>query len=289
MHEFRSFGKIERIEKLTMTITQKVHGTNAQVNIYEDEKGVKQLKCGSRTRWLTRTDDNYGFCTHVEAHRDEFIEKLGLGRHYGEWAGKGINSGEGLDCRNFYLFNHWKFEDKFKAQIGNPNLKLLPPNTYVIPVLVSKIIYKGLNYENSFTNYVEYWMNYLSRYGSRLYCAQGFRSPEGIVIQLGDQYFKKVFDPEETGWTKSPKPKNDRVIDANYDHLMQPIRLQKLFSRDEAYMRDYPKSLPSIIKDYVKDLLEEQQCTEEVAKAASRSLFAFVKDYVERLHDERVA
>lgn len=44
-------------------------------------------------------------------------------------------------------------------------------------------------------------------------------------------------------------------------HLLQPIRMQKLFSRDEQYLRDYPNSLPQICKDYVADLLAENQFT----------------------------
>ncbi len=53
---FESFGKIERLAQ-PITITEKVHGSNAQVFITEDGA----IQDGSRTRWITPEDDNYGF------------------------------------------------------------------------------------------------------------------------------------------------------------------------------------------------------------------------------------
>lgn len=95
--EFKAFGKILHIGKLYMTITQKIHGSNAQILIKrDDEDQAYHILAGSRSRWLTPDDDNYGFCKWVRENSIELIEKLGEGRHYGEWAGPGINSGEGL-------------------------------------------------------------------------------------------------------------------------------------------------------------------------------------------------
>lgn len=91
--EFKSFQKIQNISKLTMSITQKIHGSNAQVYIYKDNNGNMQLLTGSRSRWITPEDDNYGFAKFVYENKEEFIEKLGEGRHFGEWASPGINSG----------------------------------------------------------------------------------------------------------------------------------------------------------------------------------------------------
>src|SRR5271157_704064 len=110
--EFKSFSKIERIGKLYMSITQKIHGTNAQIYIdhnhdcsCEFPHDIKSMVlAGSRTRWLEPCDDNFGFAWWVQANRDELIAKLGEGRHYGEWCGKGINSGEGLQDKKFLLF-----------------------------------------------------------------------------------------------------------------------------------------------------------------------------------------
>src|ERR1700722_7041547 len=94
--EFRSFGKIERIGKLYMSITQKIHGTNAQIYI-DCEEGKYTIIAGSRTRWLTPEDDNFGFAQWVSENQVDLCLTLGIGRHYGEWCGKGINSGEGLN------------------------------------------------------------------------------------------------------------------------------------------------------------------------------------------------
>src|ERR1043165_2902547 len=115
--EFKSFNKILHIGKLYMSITQKIHGSNAQILIEESpdsgwipaECGYKDYNvyAGSRTRWLTPEDDNYGFCKWVMENRQELIEKLGPGRHFGEWAGPGINSGEGLKEKTLVLFN-WR-------------------------------------------------------------------------------------------------------------------------------------------------------------------------------------
>lgn len=70
-YEFKSFPKIEHVGKVFMSITQKIHGTNAQIVIEEvavnkpvelpatgifidDEQGGKQyaVYVGCRTRWI---------------------------------------------------------------------------------------------------------------------------------------------------------------------------------------------------------------------------------------------
>src|SRR5262245_6948561 len=108
---FKSFNKIQNIGKLYMSITEKIHGSNAQIYIYRDENDVLQLKAGSRTRWLAPGDDNYGFAQFVYANKEEFIEKLGEGRHFGEWAGLGINGGYNLKEKRLFLFNWRRWKD----------------------------------------------------------------------------------------------------------------------------------------------------------------------------------
>src|SRR5258705_5548430 len=110
---FKSFKSIENIDRLDVYITQKIHGTNAQILIEEEiinihdnffytskpfvnvrpGKTIKKITgIGSRSRWLEYDDDNYGFCNFVLENEDEFL-KLPAGRYYGEWCGKGINNG----------------------------------------------------------------------------------------------------------------------------------------------------------------------------------------------------
>lgn len=264
--EFKPFPKIERIGNIYMEITQKIHGTNAQVYIYKDETGTLQLKAGSRTRWITPEDDNYGFATHVYKHREEFIEKLGAGQHFGEWAGPGINSGEGLTEKTFVLFNYWKFPP------GRP----LPPQTIIVPLL-----YKG----KIDIAEMDKALAKLKIEGSML--APGFMRPEGVVVLVGDIRYKKVFDAEETQWKKGdPVYRAAKQDGPDMSHLLQPIRLEKLLSRDETYVRNFPTSLKLICDAYFQDLIDEGQIenTENAVKLARRSLggslFQFIKENI---------
>lgn len=263
MSDFKKFQKIEHIGKLFMTITQKIHGSNAQILIYEED-GKLELKTGCRTRWITPEADNFGFSSFVHDNKSEFIEKLGLGRHFGEWAGPGINSGEGLKEKTLFLFNTFRYEGK-----------LLPSRVRIIPELHSgKFSHEVI--DNIF--------NHLKTYGSK--AVEGYMSPEGIVIELGGQFYKKVFNPEETKWTSKNKIPKPYIPSVDVSHLLQPIRLEKLLSRDEAYIRNYPESLSSICKAYVADLEIEAQIVgtpEEITmikKQLGKHIFAFVKEQI---------
>lgn len=82
MSDFEEFPKIPRLRR-GVTITEKIDGTNGQIFI--DEEG--NIKAGSRSRWITPEDDNYGFARWVAEHADE-LRELGHGRHFGEWWGR---------------------------------------------------------------------------------------------------------------------------------------------------------------------------------------------------------
>ena len=58
--DFKPFPKMARLSR-EIIITEKLDGTNAQVFITEDG----DLFAGSRTRWITPQDDNYGFARWV--------------------------------------------------------------------------------------------------------------------------------------------------------------------------------------------------------------------------------
>lgn len=262
MSEFIAFPSIMQIGKCFMCITQKLHGTNAQIYIYEEDS-IIQIKAGSRNRWLTSEDDNYGFAKFVETNREVIIEKLGIGRHYGEWVGPGINQGEGLPEKKFYLFNHQRWE----------MIKHAIPQMDVVPVL-----YKGkVDLEE-----IDNALHRLKTNGS--YIVPGYMNPEGIVIQVGNDFYKRVFNPEEVAWDKSNKgPRLPRAPGLDVSHLLQPIRLEKLLSRDERYRMEYPESLSTICKDYVADLIKEEQFNPEdeaIRKAIGREVFKFVKNSI---------
>ena len=283
--EFKAFEKIPRFQNITMQVTQKIHGTNAAIHIqclgdntpsnqvqalqthsmYMLIDGTwYQLKTQSRNKFIIPGDDNYGFASFVFANAKEFIKKLGEGIHYGEWAGPGINSGEGLKEKTFVLFDFWKY----------PPERPLPPQTVVVPVL----------YEGPFDGfYIERVELDLKVGGSKL--VPGFMRPEGVVVTVLGKRLKRVFEPEETKWKRpddSYKPKKEKVP-FQYDHLLQPIRLEKLLSKDEKYLKEYPISLPKICQDYVADLILEDQIVGDgdqikiVKKALGLELFKFVK------------
>jgi hypothetical protein len=274
--EFKSFDKISKYSPLKMTITQKIHGSNAQIVIYPKYEDYEETKLighdvyvGSRNRWISPGDDNFGFAAYVEANKAEIIEKLGPGTHFGEWAGPGINSGEGLAEKTFIIFNHKRF----------PASRPLPPQMRVVPVL-----YEGVYSEEAINNE----FGFLRLHGSHL--VPDFMRPEGIVIEINDKRYKKVFEPEETQWTQgSAGPKPPKIDGYDASHLLQPIRLEKLLSKDEKYLRLYPESLRDIVLDYTQDLIDEGQIVgteleiRSIKKAAGGQLFNFVRQFIDSM------
>lgn len=123
--EFQSWPKISRVNKVfnQCVVTEKLDGTNAQILIQDG----KIVAIGSRNRFITPEDDNFGFASWVMKNEEEIL-KLGEGRHYGEWYGSGIQRNYGLKERRFSLFNPYKYKDR---------------ETFPDCCEVTKIIYKG--------------------------------------------------------------------------------------------------------------------------------------------------
>ncbi len=206
--EFQKFDKIPRLSR-DIVITEKIDGTNAQIYIcslsdlnnyctgdYQNQEEYATdfitkyclsnyakhgfyMFAGSRKRWLdiTSDGDNFGFAKWVQANSEELI-KLGEGRHYGEWYGKGIQRGYGLDEKKFALFNIKKWE--------YPEIR--PKCCGVVPVL-----YKGI----FDTSKIQIQLDLLKNCGSKI--ANGFKNPEGIVIYhtASGQLFKKTILNDE--------------------------------------------------------------------------------------------
>lgn len=169
--EFEEFPKMARLSR-RIIITEKIDGTNAQVLITEDG----EMRFGSRTRWLTPDDDNFGFAKWATENAHH-LRKLGPGRHFGEWWGAGIQRRYGLDDKRFSLFNtvRWNTEER-------------PACCGVVPVL----------YDGIWTGEEPFEMlEYLRREGSQ--AAPGFMKPEGIVVfhVAGRVGFKKTLDRDE--------------------------------------------------------------------------------------------
>lgn len=187
---FEPFPKLARLSR-GCVITEKLDGTNAQVFIvkdhadhYANEKPLYVAKfddlyvyAGSRTRVITpgKETDNYGFASWVQENAEELL-KLGEGRHFGEWYGRGIQRTYGLAERRFALFNTDRWQDGRQPR---------PACCDVVPV-----IHSG---EFS-TNEIECAMDALRSHGSL--AVPGFMNPEGVVVYhaASRASFKKTFD-----------------------------------------------------------------------------------------------
>lgn len=186
--EFRPFQKIPRLSR-DCVITEKLDGTNASVYIGEDGTFLT----GSRTRWITPEDDNYGFARWALENKDELL-LLGPGHHFGEWWGAGVQRRYGLTEKRFSLFNTGRWYD--------PAVR--PACCHVVPVL-----YRGLFTQRA----VEDALWALMAAGSA--AAPGFMDPEGVVVyhEASGALFKKTIKGDEEGKhaeAHPPKPKEPR-------------------------------------------------------------------------------
>lgn len=168
--DFVEFPKIARLSR-EIVITEKIDGTNAQVFVSEDGK----VRAGSRNRWITPDEDNFGFAAWVRDHAAE-LRQLGPGRHFGEWWGSGIQRRYGLSEKRFSLFNtsRWALER--------------PSCCDVVPIL----------YLGQFsTQAVDDAINDLRQNGSR--ASHGFMKPEGVIVFhiAGNVGFKKTLERDE--------------------------------------------------------------------------------------------
>ena len=223
--DFKSFSKISRLSR-EVVVTEKIDGSNAQILIYSpkdklrfpfadesnipgqdfideyclaihpdnphvDEEDKLYIFAGSRTRWLKpgKQNDNHAFAHWVKEHANELV-MLGEGRHYGEWYGKGINRGYGLDHKRFALFN----VAKWTKQTPNCIPPLAEGQNYcpdccdVVPIL-----YQG-NFDTAKIYEAQVMLDWE---GSR--AVPGFMNPEGIVVYhtaLGG-YFKKTIKDDD--------------------------------------------------------------------------------------------
>lgn len=183
---FEEFQKIARLSR-DCVITEKLDGTNAQV--YFPEDGGPML-VGSRNRWITPDADNFGFAKWAIEHEDELRVGLGLGRHFGEWWGAGIQRRYGLDHKRFSLFNVARWADTHVYnEFPLPEKQTLAPECcHVVPVL-----YRGI----FDTECIKGTLYLLDVKGST--AAPGFDDPEGIVIwhEAARQLFKKTLKKDE--------------------------------------------------------------------------------------------
>jgi hypothetical protein len=191
--EFMEFPKMARLSR-EVIITEKIDGTNAQLLIGEDGS----MMIGSRTRWLTPEQDNHGFARWAMKHRDELVVGLGIGRHFGEWWGSGIQRGYGLSGgeKRFSLFNTIRWCEAGavpgRMAMSDPRVEryqdVLPACCHLVPVLRRGVFT---------TDMCEEALRELRETGSL--AAPGFRDPEGIVCfhTAGNVGFKKTLKGDD--------------------------------------------------------------------------------------------
>jgi hypothetical protein len=169
--EFIEWQKIPRLKR-GCVITEKIDGTNGQLLVqpFSTEQTPlatfdgMALYAGSRSRWLTLEADNFGFARWASENAEPLIKQLGVGRHYGEWWGSGIQRRYGREGKHFSLFNWKRWEAGFPADQGLPVCSVVP------------LLYAG----EFTTNAVDDALARLRTEGSL--AAPGFKNPEGIVV-----------------------------------------------------------------------------------------------------------
>ncbi len=229
---FEGMPKIARLNR-EIIVTEKIDGTNAQVFIgtVRDEESNREadptilgsemsvpgftrvLRAGSKSRWLTRKQDNFGFAKWVDDNQSDLFN-LGDGRHLGEWWGSGVQRGYGLEKgeKRFSLFNTGRWFDQHTFDPGAP----CPQNGDVVrrivvaaPGLVAHLptmeqapaccrvvptLYRG-PFDQEQINLRLYA---LAERGSM--AAPGFMKPEGVVVfhTAARQMFKVTIEKDES-------------------------------------------------------------------------------------------
>lgn len=182
--QYPSFPKIPRLNR-EIIVTEKIDGTNALIEVVDTGTGFGlAVRAGSRNRWLTHFDcdgglidkDNYGFGQWVLDNAEE-LKQLGVGKHYGEWYGQGIQRGYGLSAKRFALFNTHRWCDTN-----------VPRCCCVVPEL-----YRGPFCEDEILNALDE----LRDAGSEM--VSGFLRPEGVVVFFvaAGQAFKVLLENDE--------------------------------------------------------------------------------------------
>ena len=203
----------ERFPSLTRfshgwTITEKLDGTNAAINIVlDDESSLGDVTihadsliarvdgfgvfAQNRSKLITpgKSTDNNGFARFVQDNAEEIVAKLGEGRHFGEWVGKGINKRHyNLPNKQFALFNvnRWEGAD-------------LPENITTVPSIVRNAY---LDDPGSAALEALHGLRLMgSHFGPRKSDGSGYDNPEGVVMYHApsNTAFKKTFDYDELG------------------------------------------------------------------------------------------
>lgn len=184
---FEKWPSIPRWANDTVTITEKIDGTNAAVIILpyhidheplvQDEYAKVYADGGnlptaytfavqSRKRFIKpgKDTDNAGFAGWAFERAPELISTLGYGKHYGEWWGRGIQRGYDLDHKKFSLFSPWRYDTVDASKVEDLD---------IVPTLFSGGVEGYLA--------ISIILATLEKEGSK--AAPGFMRPEGLIVQ----------------------------------------------------------------------------------------------------------
>lgn len=196
--EFVPFPKIARLNR-PIVITEKIDGSNAAISIPEDD-GPLWTQSRKRVIYPGKGTDLQGFAGWVQANEPELRGALGPGLHFGEWYGRGIQRGygiepeQGADGKFFALFNtgRWREEDE-PYPIGPAVATSTVPGLTVTPVLAVLPTFS--------TGAIAGVLNLLREFGSRVAGGEGFDHPEGVVVfhKQGNVMFKVTLEDDERG------------------------------------------------------------------------------------------
>lgn len=196
---FQEFPKIARLNR-EIVVTEKIDGTNGQV-VFEmlpaagpaplvvlnvDGLPAIGVWAGSRNRWVTLEGDNFGFARWVHDNAQQLYETLGVGRHYGEWWGAGIQRRYGQAGKRFSLFaaHEWP-EERLPVNVGQVIVQAVP------------VLHRGPWITEEFGWMPQACLNRLRDTGSA--AAPGFMKPEGVVVfhRAGQVAFKATIEGDE--------------------------------------------------------------------------------------------
>jgi hypothetical protein len=217
--KFVEFKKIPRLSR-DVIITEKIDGSNGQICIFSletlkkefdtleqmsdwieqyclyvhpdnphvEEKDKLYIFAASRNRWLNvgKQNDNHAFAYWVKENAPSLV-MLGEGRHFGEWYGKGIQRGYGLEEKRWALFNVSKWQNK-DLPLVDEKQKYPPSCCEVVPIL----------YEGMFdTNVINVALEDLRVNGSK--AVPGYLDAEGVCIfhTASGHYYKKTLQNDE--------------------------------------------------------------------------------------------
>lgn len=179
LEKFPAFPSIPRLLR-DVVITEKIDGTNALIHVDEDYN----VFAGSRSRWITPEDDNFGFARWVQENA-EILKNLGIGTHAGEWWGKGIQRRYNEAQKNFSLFNVGVWQSEFNSGTSSSTVCVQVPCCHVVPKLFEGTMSDSAVFSS---------LDRLKTNGS--YASKGFMNPEGIVLYhtKSQQLYKVTLD-----------------------------------------------------------------------------------------------